>query len=73
MQTIAIASVLVLGILAVALAGCGRKGPLDAPPNAAINQSSVTAANEVPLTDATGLPVAPTGKKKRLPMDSILD
>ena len=62
----------VLGILALALSGCGRKGPLDLPPSAAINQPPGTAA-EAPAVGPDGRPVAPAGNKKRLPIDWLLD
>lgn len=62
----------VLGILALALSGCGRKGPLDLPPSAAINQPPGTAA-EAPAVGPDGRPVAPAGTKKRLPIDWLLD
>jgi predicted small lipoprotein YifL len=64
-----------LGILALALAlsGCGRKGPLDLPPSAAINQPPGTAAAEAPAVGPDGRPVAPAGNKKRLPIDWVLD
>ena len=63
-----------LAIVALALAGCGRKGPLDLPPSAAINQPpDAAAAAEAPALDAKGRPVAPPGAKKRLPIDPLLD
>ena len=62
----------VLGILVLGLAGCGRKGPLDLPPSAAINQPPGTAA-EAPAVGPDGRPVAPPGPRKRLPIDSLLD
>jgi predicted small lipoprotein YifL len=63
----------VLGILAFALSGCGRKGPLDLPPSAAINQPPGTAAAEAPAVGPDGRPIAPAGNKKRLPIDWLLD
>ena len=65
----------VLGILALALSGCGRKGPLDLPPSAAINQppGAAAAAAEAPEVGPDGRPVAPPGKKKRLPIDWLLN
>ena len=63
----------VLGILVLTLAGCGRKGPLDLPPSAAINQPPGTAAAEAPAVGSDGRPVAPAGNKKRLPIDWLLD
>ena len=72
-RTTAIAPVLALGVVALALAGCGRKGPLEAPPSAAITQPPAPPANEAATTDAEGRPLAPAGKKKQLPIDWILD
>ena len=72
-RPIAVAPAVVLGILALALAGCGRKGPLDAPPSAAITQPAGAAASETPAVDADGRPMAPPGKKDKLPIDWILD
>ncbi len=64
----------VLGILVLGLSGCGRKGPLDLPPSAAINQPpAAAAAAEAPEVGPDGRPVAPPGKKKRLPIDALLD
>ena len=84
------ASIAVIGALAAALAltGCGRKGPLDPPPGAASSQPakpantgfglSPMATQEAPATppsfDAQGKPVAPANApKKRLPMDWLID
>jgi predicted small lipoprotein YifL len=80
----------VIGALAVAfvLPGCGRKGPLDPPPSAAVSQPQAAAPTRGmgfnPLAagqeqtapaafDSEGRPVAPKGAKKRLPMDWLLD
>ncbi len=65
----------VLGILVLGLSGCGRKGPLDLPPSAAINQppGAAAAAAGAPEVGPDGRPVAPPGKKKRLPIDALLD
>ncbi len=63
----------VLGILALALSGCGRKGPLDLPPSAAINQPPGNAAAEAPAIGPDGRPVAPAGNKKPLPIDWLLN
>jgi predicted small lipoprotein YifL len=81
----------VIGALAAALAltGCGRKGPLDPPPGSAAAVQPAKPANtgfglspmatqEAPATapsfDAQGKPVAPANApKKRLPMDWLID
>jgi len=79
-----------IGALAAALGltGCGRKGPLDPPPSAALTQPGQAATPEpalganpmarAPQTgprafDSTGRPVAPKGAKKPLPLDWLLD
>ena len=62
----------VLGMLALALAGCGRKGGLDLPPSAAVNQPPGTTA-EAPAVGPDGRPLAPAGNKKRLLIDPLLD
>lgn len=79
-----------IGLIALscALAGCGRKAYLDAPPGAAADQtnpqnsdfatanpnSSANLSNEVyrPPGSANA-PLAPRGEKKRIPLDAILD
>ena len=64
---------LVAGILLLALTGCGRKGPLDLPPSAAINQPPGSAAAEAPAMGPDGRPVAPAGTKRPLPIDWLLN
>ena len=73
------ATLAVIGVLAMALAlaACGRKGPLDLPPSAA-NEQPVAAdptAGAASHADIgpDGRPIAPPGAKKRLPMDWLLD
>jgi predicted small lipoprotein YifL len=85
-----IAHIAVIGVLAAAfaLAGCGRKGPLDPPPGVATSQPapattpnvgfSPLAERTTPATpaafDTQGRPVAPQGApKKRLPIDWLID
>ena len=84
------AHIAVFGALAaaLALAGCGRKGPLDPPPSAGTAPPARAAGPNVGLSpmaesqepaapaafDAQGRPVAPSNApKKRLPMDWLLD
>jgi predicted small lipoprotein YifL len=84
------AHIAVIGVLAAAfaLAGCGRKGPLDPPPGAAVSQPakpantgfglSPMATEAAPATpasfDSQGKPVAPANApKKRLPMDWLIE
>jgi len=77
-----------LGVLAAALGltGCGRKGPLDPPPSAAVTQPAQAAApdsgvNPMARSAPTGpqafgpdgRPIAPQGVKKPLPLDWLLD
>lgn len=74
--------------LACALAGCGRKAGLDLPPDAppeAKAQAQSDYATTPGLTGSnvqtevyrppgsTGVPIAPRGEKKRIPLDAILD
>jgi predicted small lipoprotein YifL len=75
-----------LSLTALALAGCGRKGPLDLPPTAA----NAPTANGVAPTDteteaqktpsvfnpsygADAAPAAAKGKKKPFVLDPLLD
>ncbi|HVX99259.1 MAG TPA: lipoprotein [Pseudorhodoplanes sp.] len=67
---------------ALALAACGRKGPLDAPPGAAITpaaapeaapQEDRTLFGDATNRDPGSQPVAPKGQKKRIPLDVLLD
>jgi predicted small lipoprotein YifL len=63
------AATAVLGFaLAATLSACGRKGPLDPPP-AALASPQPSSLD----VDAEGRPIAPTGQKKRLPIDWLLD
>ena len=77
-----------LGVAALALGGCGRKGGLDLPPNAASSQaSSAVAPNEADIeaeraargtfnpsqgSDASSV-AAPKGRKKSFVLDPLLD
>ncbi|MEX1083951.1 MAG: lipoprotein [Xanthobacteraceae bacterium] len=73
---------------ALALAGCGRKGPLDPPPSAAVAQPAPAAAQVSGMGansaappaqsgpksfDADGRPIAPPGAKKPLLLDWLID
>jgi len=53
--------------LGLTLSACGRRGPLEAPPGAVM-----TRQGQIEL-DSQGRPIAPTGEKKRLPIDVLLD
>ena len=71
----------VIGLLAVALAGCGRKGGLDLPPGAAVDSSNSlpqdNAASPTLLGTMSGSanakPAAPAGPNKRIPLDVLLN
>lgn len=78
----------VIGVLSAAftLAGCGRKGPLDAAPGAEAPQPARTAgqgsglnpmARETPsgpaAFDSEGKPVAAKGVKRHLPIDWLIE
>ncbi len=74
----------VIGICALTLAGCGRKGALDPPPGGyALERTTTT----TPVTgrgeampsrsdrtyDEDGKPIAPEGPKRRTPADWLID
>ena len=77
-------AVLFVSAVALTLSGCGRKGPLDLPPNAS---SASTANLQRPPTDTAAeeaakpglfnatpesVPVAPKGSKKPFVLDPLL-
>src|SRR5947209_10588872 len=69
--------------IALALAGCGRKGPLDLPPNAAApvvqqgegDEPRTAAKGDVfdPSYGANELPGTPKGRKKSFILDPLLN
>jgi predicted small lipoprotein YifL len=69
----------VIGALAtaLALAGCGRKGPLDPPPSATAAERAAGGDPQAaprPVMDAEGRPIAPQStEKKRIFLDWLLD
>ena len=76
-------AVILLATAVLALAGCGRKGPLDLPPNAAgqpvvqqgePDEERAAAKGNVfdPTYGANGLPSTPKGSKKPFILDPIL-
>ncbi|HWW48740.1 MAG TPA: lipoprotein [Xanthobacteraceae bacterium] len=82
LKTLTVAALLVAG---VALAGCGRKGGLDLPPNAGV-QPEPPAAGAAPASAAdkgealfnpavtrSDFPIAPKGEKKKFVLDPLLD
>ena len=76
-------SLAIIGVLALALAGCGRKGALDPPPGGYVleprTNTPVTPRGEAlpkrtgPAYDDDGKPIAPEGPKRRTPADWLLD
>ena len=76
-----------IGVLALAvpLSGCGRKGGLDPPPGGSqlepgAVRTPVTRRGAVTMTpekspeyDEDGRPIAPTGPRKKLPADWLID
>ena len=73
----------ILGIGALTLAGCGRKGALDPPPGGyalePTTKTPVTNRGEQlpprtgPAYDEEGKPIAPPGPKRRTPADWLID
>ncbi len=79
-------AIIVLSLTALALAGCGRKGPLDLPPtasnaptaNVAAPTDTETAAQKTssmfsPTSGADAEPAAAKGRKKPFILDPLLD
>ena len=64
-------------VSALALAGCGRKGPLDAPPSAAVSEpvADAPSPDNVRAIGPDGRPIAPppSGPKRWTPLDILLD
>ncbi|MBR0691722.1 LPS translocon maturation chaperone LptM [Bradyrhizobium lablabi] len=77
-------AIIVLGAAALALAGCGRKGPLDLPPTASNAVPPAQAGRDTdaeraaqpslfdPTYGAEGGPAAPKGGKKSFILDPLL-
>jgi predicted small lipoprotein YifL len=57
---------------ALALAACGRKGTLDPPPGASLAGVQSTVDGK-PVMDRNGVPRAPVGPDKHIPLDSLLN
>ena len=76
-------AIILLSVTALALGGCGRKGGLDLPPNAASAQTPVTSDTETERAAQPGVfnstygtdagPSAPKGAKKKFVLDPLLD
>ena len=64
-RIVAAVALLTLGLT---LSACGRKGPLDPPPGAAVGPGGTLIE-----LDQEGRPLAPPGQKKRIPLDVLLD
>jgi predicted small lipoprotein YifL len=63
-----------LGLLALVLTGCGKRGQLDPPPDAeppAKSQAEQTATGREALTRPKRVPI--TAPKRDLPIDFLLD
>ena len=74
----------VLGVLVLALTGCGRKGALDPPPGGyafdpgtvrtpTTNRGARRDEQKEPEYDDEGRPIAPEGRKRKLPGDWLID
>ncbi len=76
-------AIIVLSLTALALAGCGRKGPLDLPPTASSASTAVPADTEAraartpsvfnPTYGSEAGPAAPRGSKRSFILDPLLD
>lgn len=78
-------AVVLLSMVALSLAGCGRKGPLDLPPTASNAPPSAQAATDTesearnkpsvfnPTYGVDAPPAAPRGTKKSFILDPLLD
>ena len=63
-------------VLALGLAACGKKGPLDLPPGAAQSSANENSPREIPVSPGSGppsQPMAPRGPVKRIPPDWLID
>ena len=67
-------AIIVLSVSALALAGCGRKGPLDLPPSATAGPPPIGPDGKpMGAMDAYGQPQAPPGPKKHIFLDNLID
>jgi len=79
-------AIIVLSVSALALAGCGRKGPLDLPPGASTaSTANIAAPGDTeteaqktpsvfnPTYGADAAPAATRGQKKSFILDPLLD
>ena len=82
-RNLSLISLAIVGALALALAGCGRKGALDPPPGGyalePMTKTPVSGRGEPlprrtgPAYDEEGKPIAPEGPRRRTPADWLLD
>jgi predicted small lipoprotein YifL len=76
-------AIVVLGVAALALGGCGRKGPLDLPPTASAQAPVASTDSEAERAAQPGVfnptygsdagPTAPKGAKKSFILDPLLN
>jgi predicted small lipoprotein YifL len=68
-----LARIAIIGALvaALGLAGCGRKGGLDAPPGAIAEQNAAGGPGTAVAPDGTAM--APQAPKRRTPIDWLID
>ena len=83
-RTLSVVALIGALALALPLAACGRKGPLDPPPGGyALEQGTAktpvsgagvtTSRDKQPEYDEDGRPIAPQGLKRKLPADWLID
>jgi predicted small lipoprotein YifL len=83
-RSLSFAAVIGLAAVALLLAACGRKGPLDPPPGGYVleqgpGRTPTSRSGAQPLPDKQpeydddGRPIAPQGAKKKLPADWLID
>ncbi|MGF6427699.1 MULTISPECIES: LPS translocon maturation chaperone LptM [Bradyrhizobium] len=75
-------AIIVLGVSALALGGCGRKGPLDLPPTANVAPGAAPSDTESeraaqpsvfnPTYGSDAAPAAPRGNKRPFILDPLL-
>jgi len=59
-------------VAALGLAACGRKGALDPPPGASLAGDQSTVSGR-PVMGKDGVPRAPKGPDKHIPLDNLLN
>jgi predicted small lipoprotein YifL len=65
-----------IGVIALSLAGCGRKSNLDLPPSAAVAPASIEAKSDTKALSPIAKPAKPQPRvvpDKKLPIDVLLD